>query len=123
MIFIHGNINPERDLNKWISSKYEPLPTIVEAARHIMNHEDLPNIRRVNSTCIPKTLENLKNLTEYAKTNKKHIIAFVTGVPGAGKTYLGLQYVYDAKNLNSVYLSGNGPLVEVLNDALKARPL
>ena len=109
------------DLNKWISSKYEPLPTIIEAARNFMNHEDLPNIRRVNSTCIPKTLENLKNLTEYAKTNKKHIIAFVTGVPGAGKTYLGLQYVYGTKNANSIYLSGNGPLVKVLNDVLDSK--
>ena len=116
----HGNIE-KYDLNKWISSKYEPLPTIVEAARNFMNHEDLPNIRRVNSTCIPKTLENLKNLTKYAETNKKHIIAFVTGVPGAGKTYLGLQYVYDARNANSIYLSGNGPLVKVLNDALNSK--
>ena len=54
------------------------------------------------------------------KNNKKHVIAFVTGVPGAGKTYLGLQYVYDVMDVNSVYLSGNGPLVEVLTDALKS---
>lgn len=108
------------DVNEWISSKYEPLPTIVEAAKNIMNHEDLPNIRRVNSTVIPQTLDNLKKLTSYAKDNKKHIISFVTGVPGAGKTYLGLQYVYDIEGYNSVYLSGNGPLVKVLNDALKS---
>ena len=109
------------DFNEWISSKYEPLPTIVEAARNFMNHEDLPNIRRVNSTCIPQTLENLRYITDYAKNNKKHVIAFVTGVPGAGKTYLGLQYVYDVENASSSYLSGNGPLVEVLQDALKSK--
>ena len=109
------------DFNKWIASKYEPLPTIVEAARSFMNHEDLPNIKRVNSTCIPITLESLKDLTKYAESNKKHVIAFVTGVPGAGKTYLGLQYVYDTENVNSVYLSGNGPLVKVLNDALNSK--
>lgn len=108
------------DIKEWTSSKYEPLPTIVEAARRIMDDEELPNIRRVNSTCIPQTLENLKYLTLYAKNNKKHVIAFVTGVPGAGKTYLGLQYVYDVSEVNSVYLSGNGPLVEVLTDALKS---
>ena len=85
-----------------------------------MDDEELPNIRKVNSTCIPQTLENLKYLTSYAKNNKKHVIAFVTGVPGAGKTYLGLQYVYDVSDVNSVYLSGNGPLVEVLTDALKS---
>lgn len=83
------------DINVWMDSKYEPLPTIVESARNFMDHAELPNIRRVNSTCIPKTLDSLKTLTAYAKTNKKHTIAFVTGVPGAGKTYFGLQYVYD----------------------------
>lgn len=108
------------NIKEWISSKYEPLPTIVDTAKRIMANDELPNIRRVNSTCIPQTLENLKNITNYAKNNKKHVIVFVTGVPGAGKTYLGLQYVYDVKGVNSVYLSGNGPLVEVLTDALKS---
>lgn len=120
---IDGEVTP-CDYNAWMSSKYEPLPTIVESARNFMEHAYLPNIRRVNSTCIPQTLQNLCELTKYAKDNKKHTIAFVTGVPGAGKTYLGLQYVYDIKEqdgmVNSVYLSGNGPLVRVLTDALKS---
>ncbi|MGN0177410.1 MAG: DNA/RNA helicase domain-containing protein [Methanobrevibacter sp.] len=109
------------DANYWIASKYEPLPTIVEAARTFMKNEPLPNIRRVNSAGIPQAIENLENLTEYARDNQKHIIALVTGVPGAGKTYLGLQYVYDIEKVGSVYLSGNGPLVEVLTDALKSK--
>ena len=114
------NITPT-PLGIWINSKYEPLPTIVDAARTFMKNEELPNIRRVNSTCIPQTLENLKELTDYARENKKHAIAFVTGVPGSGKTYLGLQYVYEIEKVNSVYLSGNGPLVDVLTDALESR--
>lgn len=114
------NITPY-DANYWIASKYEPLPTIVEAARTFMKNEELPNIRRVNSAGIPQAIDNLKNLTEYARGNQKHIIALVTGVPGAGKTYLGLQYVYDIEKGGSVYLSGNGPLVQVLTDALKSR--
>ena len=114
------NINPT-PLDIWINSKYEPLPTIVDAARTFMKDGDLPNIRRVNSTCIPDTLENLKELTDYARENKKHTIAFVTGVPGSGKTYLGLQYVYEIEKFDSVYLSGNGPLVDVLTDALNSR--
>lgn len=114
----------ETDIDAWMNSKYEPLPTIVESARRFMDKSELPNIRRVNSTCIPQTLDNLRKLTQYAKVNKKHTIAFVTGVPGAGKTYLGLQYVYDIREqdgkVNSVYLSGNGPLVRVLTDALNS---
>lgn len=114
------NITPY-DVNYWIASKYEPLPTIIEAARTFMKNEELPNIRRVNSAGIPQAIGNLKNLTEYARDNQKHIIALVTGVPGAGKTYLGLQYVYDIEKVGSVYLSGNGPLVQVLTDALKSK--
>lgn len=110
------------DIQKWINSKYEPLPTIVEAARMIMKKESLPNIRRVNSTGIPDAIKLLEETTLYAKKNKKHILALVTGVPGAGKTFLGLQFVYnvceDDHAVNSVYLSGNGPLVQVLTDAL-----
>lgn len=110
------------DIDKWINSKYEPLPTIVESARMIMKKEQLPNIRRVNSTGIPQTIQLLEETTEYAKKNGKHILALVTGVPGAGKTFLGLQFVYniceDDHAVNSVYLSGNGPLVQVLTNAL-----
>lgn len=109
------------NLKNWINSKYEPLPTIIEAARAIMKNEELPNIRRVNSTRIPAAIKNLQNITTYAKKNKKHILVFVTGVPGAGKTYLGLQYIYNireiVKNVKSVYLSGNGSLIKfLLND-------
>ena len=112
------------NIEQWIQSRYEPLPTIVEAARMMMRREALPNIRRVNSTGIPEAIECLKSVTAYAQENKKHILAMVTGVPGAGKTFLGLQFVYDIceKNdrVNSVYLSGNGPLVRVLTDALRS---
>ena len=113
------------DVGDWVDSSYEPLPTIVEAARMFMKNEPLPNIRRVNSTGIPDALECLTSISKYAEENNEHVIAFVTGVPGAGKTFLGLQFVYDIckeNNLvNSVYLSGNGPLVEVLTDALKSK--
>ncbi len=109
----------------WCNSSYEPLPTIVAAAKMFMNNEPLPNIRRVNSTGIPRAIECLSAIAKDAKENSKHVIAFVTGVPGAGKTFLGLQYVYDICKdnglVNSVYLSGNGPLVEVLTDALKSK--
>lgn len=111
-----------KNLKNWIDSKYEPLPTIVEAARAIMKKEELPNIRKVNSTSIPAAIENLKNITINAQKNKKHVLVFVTGVPGAGKTYLGLQYVYDIcesiKGVKSVYLSGNGSLIKVLSNIL-----
>lgn len=110
------------DLQCWMDSKYEPLPTIVDAAERFMKYEEFPKIRRVNSTGIPEAIKFLKKITDDARENKKHVLALVTGVPGAGKTFLGLQYVYDVcesnKNANSVYLSGNGSLIKVLTDAL-----
>ena len=113
------------NVDTWADSRYEPLPTIVEAAKLFMKNEPLPNIRRVNSTGIPDAIECLTQISHYAEENNEHIIAFVTGVPGAGKTFLGLQYVYDVCKenglVNSVYLSGNGPLVEVLTDALHSK--
>lgn len=120
----HEQLVTACDAEKWMDSKYEPLPTIVDAAKMFMNHETLPNIRRVNSTGIPDAIKFLTELTEEAKKNKKHVLALVTGVPGAGKTFLGLKYVYDIcesnENANSVYLSGNGPLIKVLTDALQS---
>ena len=113
------------DPDEWMNSKYEPLPTIVEAARLIMKNEPLPNIRRVNSTGIPDAVSFLYESAEEAKRTNKHILALVTGVPGAGKTFLGLNFVYEVcnsnENANSVYLSGNGPLIKVLQDALQSR--
>ena len=91
------------DSDKWVDSAYEPLPTIVSAAKMFMNNTPLPNIKRVNSTGIPKAIDCLSEIAEDAKKNSKHVIAFVTGVPGAGKTFLGLKYVYDINHLHRLF--------------------
>ena len=110
------------DATAWMSSRYEPLPTNVEAAQMIMRKEALPHIRSADSAGIPQALQCLTGIATYAQEKGKYMLAFVTGVPGAGKTYLGLQYVYEslqaAEQVHSVYLSGNGPLVKVLSAAL-----
>ena len=113
------------DPEVWMNSKYEPLPTIVDAARLIMKKEPLPNIRRVNSSGIPQAVDYLSKVAKEAEKNKEHVLALVTGIPGAGKTFLGLNFVYEVcdsnENANSVYLSGNGPLIDVLQDALHSK--
>lgn len=118
---LEGGTSP-CDTTAWMNSKYEPLPTIVEAARMMMRHEELPRIRVADSAGIPQALQCLSGIATYAKEKDKHMLVLVTGVPGAGKTYLGLQYVYEscpsAGDVHSVYLSGNGPLVKVLSSAL-----
>lgn len=115
----------EIDFDKWFNSPYYPTPTIIAAAVEAYSSHNLSQIAQSEAgqeninLCESKICE----IIDYAKTQKKKCVCFVTGVPGAGKTLVGLDVV--AKSLDkevdslSVYLSGNGPLVEVLREALK----
>ena len=117
--------NENIDFAKWFNSPYYPTPTIISAAVEAYSSHNLSQIANSEAgqdninACELKIYE----IISYAKANKKKCVCFVTGVPGAGKTLVGLDVV--AKNLGSgqenlsVYLSGNGPLVEVLREALK----
>ena len=112
------------ELASWLESEYAPLPSLVEAARVIFNHEPLPDIRRAQSAGIPATIDYLIRTATKALEGTDLHLALVTGVPGSGKTLVGLQFVYlDAFGgtgwRNAVFLSGNGPLVDVLQYALK----
>lgn len=119
----YGNDDP-LDFEKWFSSPYHPTPTIIAAAVEAYTTHDISEI--ANSEAGQDDIDNcekkLGEIIDYAKANKKKCVCFVTGVPGAGKTLVGLDVV--SKNLKagkenlSVYLSGNGPLVEVLRAAL-----
>lgn len=117
-----GSEGVDYDPQKWIDSEYEPLPTLVQAAKKIYGKEPLPYIRRANSAGIPEAVEILKQVSKKASDNNERVLALVTGVPGAGKTLLGLQFVHecfeDGNDKQSVFLSGNGPLVDVLQHAL-----
>lgn len=113
------------DFEKWFNSPYHPTPTIIAAAVEAYKSHDISEIARseAGQDNIDACEKVLNEIIEYAKYNNKKCVCFVTGVPGAGKTLVGLDVV--AKNLDkdkqnqSVYLSGNGPLVEVLRAALK----
>lgn len=118
--------NPEEsviDLKDWLNGDYAPLPTLIAAAKMIFNNERLPAIKRAESYGVAKAVSKLKEIAQWAEENSGRALAFVSGVPGAGKTLVGLQFVYDKSDQNSqaIFLSGNGPLVEVLRDALKSK--
>jgi hypothetical protein len=110
----------------WLASPYSPLPSLVSAARQIFEHEALPHIRRAQSAGIPETIAALQKAAKEAASDSGRHLALVTGVPGAGKTLVGLQFVYATREGNSesstdaVFLSGNGPLVQVLQHALRS---
>jgi DUF2075 family protein len=110
----------------WLNGDYLPLPSLVNAARLIFEHEPLPQIRRALSAGIPQTIRALVETAKTARARGERHLALVTGVPGAGKTLVGLQFVYEnhfgekTPENNAVFLSGNGPLVKVLQHALRS---
>lgn len=114
----------ELDFEKWFNSPYYPTPTIISTAVEAYSSHHLSEIAQseAGQDDINQCENKINEVISYAKTNRKKCVCFVTGVPGAGKTLVGLDVV--AKNLDreddnlSVYLSGNGPLVEVLREAL-----
>lgn len=107
----------------WLKGDYAPLPTLIQAARMIFQNERLPSIKRAESLGVGDAVIELQKIAKKSEENNEKSLAFVSGVPGAGKTLVGLRFVYESSGdkANSIFLSGNGPLVEVLRDALKAK--
>lgn len=113
----------------WIISPYAPTPTIIEAAKTLYENHSVENITRheADKVSTDRTIAYILDVIQNSKTNQKKSICFVTGVPGAGKTLVGLDVAIKqtyqghdepVKDEGAVYLSGNGPLVAVLTEAL-----
>lgn len=115
---------PNFSYDTWINSEYLPTPTIVEAAQALYTGHNVEDITRneAGAKNISITTDSINNIIEYSKTKNKKSICFITGVPGAGKTLvglnLGIQKTDAKKGEHAVFLSGNFPLVEVLQEAL-----
>lgn len=110
--------SPSKDY-AWAKSGYEPTPTIIEAAIALYEENTVEDITKHDGN-IDETSKCLENIIKECRENKHKGICFVTGVPGAGKTLIGLQTAISQfeQNEKAVYLSGNFPLVEVLQEAL-----
>lgn len=102
--------------DQFLAGTYQPSPSMLEAARAILNNEDLPRIQAVDSSNFDDVYSTLQSVIEEARKTNTHHLILVSGEPGAGKTFLGLKTAHATPN--SVYLSGNDPLVEVLQDTL-----
>lgn len=115
---------PKFSYDNWVNSEYLPTPTIVEAAQALYTGHNVEDITRNDAGIknISITTDSINNIIEYSKTQNKKSICFVTGVPGAGKTLvglnLGIQKANAKKGEHAVFLSGNFPFVEVLQEAL-----
>ena len=116
------------DIDRWYISRYEPTPTIIEAATSLYLNHSVENITRKEASgeTLKRTTDYILDVIRKSRENREKSICFVTGVPGAGKTLVGLNVAIeqskknkdDAKESLAVYLSGNGPLVKVLTEAL-----
>ncbi len=103
----------------WANSGYSPTPTIIEAATALYSQHTVKDITRHDGD-IEKTIQRISEIINDCEQTKKKAICFITGVPGAGKTLVGLQAAINEfhNGKKAVYLSGNFPLVEVLKEAL-----
>jgi hypothetical protein len=120
-----ASINGEAiDPDQWHRAPYRPTPTIIEAARALYAQHSVEAIARYDAgaenLCV--TSGRIGELVEEAKARKRKLICFLTGVPGAGKTLVGLNIATERRDqhepTHAVFLSGNGPLVAVLREAL-----
>lgn len=115
---------PPFDYDRWENSEYLPTPTIVEAAQALYSGHNVHEITRSDSGAenLTVTTSEINRIIDYSKANHKKSICFITGVPGAGKTLVGLNVAIDHANAqkgeHAVFLSGNHPLVTVLQEAL-----
>lgn len=111
------------DAQAWGNAPYHPTPTIIEAAQNLYSKHSVDAIARSDAGArnLKITSRRIEELVEEAQLYHRKAIIFVTGVPGAGKTLVGLNVATkkrDATTTHAVFLSGNGPLVNVLTEAL-----
>ncbi len=112
------------DANAWLASVYKPTPTIIEAAQALYRGHSVEEISRSDAGAInlSRTAKAISEIIDTSKRKQQKSICFLTGVPGAGKTLAGLNLANTWHNVenseHAVFLSGNGPLVDVLREAL-----
>ena len=120
---LSGVSGPTLDAAEWARSPYQPTPTIIEAAQALYAHHSVDAIARHDAGArnLGVTSQRVEAIIDDARTTGRKAIVFVTGVPGSGKTLVGLNVATkkrDDSPTHAVFLSGNGPLVAVLREAL-----
>lgn len=121
---LEHTVGDRLDARIWGTSPYQPTPTIIEAAQTLYAQHSVDAIARHDAGArnLKVTSQRIEELVEEARQKERKIIVFVTGVPGAGKTLVGLNVATKKRDqtqpTHAVFLSGNGPLVEVLREAL-----
>jgi len=106
----------------WVNGSFQRTPGILEVIRHVATNHDVLEIRHHRGDQVEEALKKVRSIVNEARIHQQHVICFVDGAPGAGKTFLGLgatQPDSSGPDLTGTYLSGNGPLVKVVSYALE----
>lgn len=123
-IICDNNYEPALSMSEWLNARYAPTPTIIEAAQALYRNHSVKDISRNDAGAenLTLTTDAINQIIDKCKSELRKAICFVTGVPGAGKTLAGLNIANERHQFESeehaVFLSGNGPLVDVLQVAL-----
>jgi hypothetical protein len=117
----HGANRVAIDPVAWDAGRFKPVPTIIEAAVALYCDMDVFEIGHASAAreTLAATTEAITSAVRAARESGSKTICFVTGVPGAGKTLVGLNAVHQPEIRDAgAFLSGNGPLVKVIREAL-----
>ncbi|MBR0647462.1 DNA/RNA helicase domain-containing protein [Plastoroseomonas hellenica] len=109
------------DPDAWEGAAYRPVPTVLEAATMLYRRNSVAEIAeaRADAPNLTRTTAAIGRAIAEARREHRHLIVFVTGIPGAGKTLCGLNVVFGAlRQHGAAFLTGNVPLVAVLREAL-----
>lgn len=115
---LRGTVADQIDLVDWDTSPYHPVPSIIDAAMALRSGLHIREIAHSEASEheIEMVRESIQCLVNNARANRQHAICFLTGVPGSGKTLVGLSLAHASENKTNAihFMSGNGPLVKVL---------
>ncbi|MGE0434331.1 MAG: DNA/RNA helicase domain-containing protein [Planctomycetota bacterium] len=120
---------PTISVENWVVSEYRAHPTILDAARTMFATHSVRELGLTGAGQeeLEATTTALIEIVREARERKEHAVAFVTGVPGSGKTLVGLSLVQRLRSelvddadiqKGCVFLTGNGPLAAILRGAL-----
>ncbi len=120
--FAADSLPGEEGTRQWVDGNYQPTPGILEAAREVFAGHTVADISKANADNLTHTVATISEAINTARLESRHIICFVTGIPGSGKTLTGLSAAHapqsEGDDPGFSYLSGNAPLVDVLRYAI-----
>ncbi len=99
--------NAKFPLKSWDESPYFPVPSIIEAALALRSGLSIREIAHSEASEyeIESVRQTIQGYVETARSKNQHAICFLTGVPGSGKTLVGLSLAHSDQNKLARFIS------------------